>query len=185
MRTSDCDILMVPGRTNSGPNHWQSRWQEKLPTARRVEQVNWEHVDLQDWSKELAAAVTAATRPVVLVAHSAGVNLVAHAAPHLPGGMVRGAFLVAPAGSRFVLEHEAYDMKLAHPPQNPLPFPATVIASHSDPYCPILEAEEWAYAWGAAFSDAGDAGHINTDSGHGPWPEGLMRFAGFLQKLNA
>jgi predicted alpha/beta hydrolase family esterase len=35
----------------------------------------------------------------------------------------------------------------------------------------------------AAIVDAGDAGHVNTESGHGPWPEGLMRFAGFLKQL--
>ena len=30
MRTSDCEILIVPGLTNSGPDHWQSRWEGKL-----------------------------------------------------------------------------------------------------------------------------------------------------------
>ena len=40
-----------------------------------------------------------------------------------------------------------------------------------------------AYAWGAAIADAGSSGHINVESGHGPWPEGLMRFAGFLKAL--
>jgi hypothetical protein len=27
--------------------------------------------------------------------------------------------------------------------------------------------------WGAALVDLGDAGHVNADSGFGPWPEGL------------
>lgn len=183
MRTADCDILMLPGQADAGPNHWQSRWQEKLATARRVEQADWNRVDAAAWSARLGAAVAAAKRPVVLVAHGCGVNLTVHAAASLPAGVVKGAFLVAPAGSRFVLEQDGFDHKLAHLPHDPLPFPATVIASHSDPVCPFLEAEEWAYAWGATFADAGDAGHINTESGHGPWPEGLMRFAGFLQKL--
>jgi predicted alpha/beta hydrolase family esterase len=31
--------------------------------------------------------------------------------------------------------------------------------------------------------DAGEAGHINADSGHGPWPEGTMVFAKFLSQL--
>jgi predicted alpha/beta hydrolase family esterase len=38
MKASEAEILMVPGYTNSGPEHWQSRWQNKLGSARRVEQ---------------------------------------------------------------------------------------------------------------------------------------------------
>ena len=52
-----------------------------------------------------------------------------------------------------------------------------------DPHCAYEKAEDISYAWGAAIVDAGDAGHLNTESGHGPWPEGLMRFAGFLKHL--
>jgi predicted alpha/beta hydrolase family esterase len=33
------------------------------------------------------------------------------------------------------------------------------------------------------FIDAGAAGHINVDSGHGPWPEGSLAFANFMAKL--
>jgi uncharacterized protein len=58
-----------------------------------------------------------------------------------------------------------------------------VVASRSDPHCTYERAEDLSYAWGAALSDAGDAGRINQSSGHGPWPEGLMRFAGFLKAL--
>ncbi|MFW8585524.1 alpha/beta hydrolase [Rhizobium beringeri] len=32
--------------------------------------------------------------------------------------------------------------------------------------------------------DAGESGHINADSGHGPWPEGTMVFAQFLGRLS-
>jgi uncharacterized protein len=68
-------------------------------------------------------------------------------------------------------------------PRDPLPFPSLVVASRTDPYCSYERAEDFAYAWGAAIVDAGEAGHINTEAGFGPWPEGLMRFAGFLKLL--
>jgi uncharacterized protein len=42
-----------------------------------------------------------------------------------------------------------------------------------------------ALAWGSLLVEAGEAGHIDHTSGHGPWPEGMMRFAGFLSKLPA
>lgn len=41
MKVSETHILIVPGYTNSGPNHWQTRWERKLSTARRVEQAEW------------------------------------------------------------------------------------------------------------------------------------------------
>ncbi len=46
------------------------------------------------------------------------------------------------------------------------------------------EAKELAEAWGAELVDAGDSGHLNSESGHGPWPDGLLRFAGFLMGLS-
>jgi predicted alpha/beta hydrolase family esterase len=31
--------------------------------------------------------------------------------------------------------------------------------------------------------DLRESGHVDPDSGHGPWPEGLMTFGKFLQTL--
>jgi predicted alpha/beta hydrolase family esterase len=183
MRTADIDILMVPGWGNSGPEHWQSRWQGRLPTASRVEQADWEHALLGPWTERIIAAVNATRRPCVILAHSLGVLAVGHAAKSFTEGKVAGAFLVAPPGSTAVLDIEGIDNHFAHPPRHKLPFRSVLVASRNDHYCPILEAEELAVAWGSEFVDAGDAGHINTDSGHGPWPEGLMRLAGFLKSL--
>jgi predicted alpha/beta hydrolase family esterase len=68
-------------------------------------------------------------------------------------------------------------------PREKLPFPSAMIASRNDPFCAFDVAEDLARAWGSLFIDAGEAGHINADSGHGPWPEGSMTFAQFLSKL--
>jgi uncharacterized protein len=182
MKTAECDIVMVPGFSNSGEQHWQTRWQSRLATARRVEMPDWEKPVLSDWTAAIVKSAALSTRPVILMAHSLGVLAVVHAASQLPK-TVKGAFLVAPPSETAVLDIANIDIKFAHVPRDPLPFPSVLIASNSDPYCPILEAEEWAYAWGSAFTDAGDAGHLNMESGHGPWPEGLMRFASFLAKI--
>jgi predicted alpha/beta hydrolase family esterase len=183
MRTSDADILFVPGLTGSGPDHWQSRWEAKLSTARRVEQDDWDQPDAVAWPARVVDAVAAASRPVVLVAHSLGVIALVKAAPAMPAGIVRGAFLVGPADVEEPgLKPEALS-SFAPIPRDPLPFPSLVVASRTDPYCSYERAEDFAYAWGAAIVDAGEAGHINTEAGFGPWPEGLMRFAGFLKLL--
>ncbi|MEL6752066.1 MAG: alpha/beta hydrolase, partial [Pseudomonadota bacterium] len=42
---------------------------------------------------------------------------------------------------------------------------------------------DMANAWGAMLVDARESGHINSKSGHGPWPDGLMVLANFLSKL--
>ncbi len=183
MRTSDCDILIVPGYENSGPDHWQSRWERKLSTARRVEQASWTEPKRGEWTARVAAEVARSTRPVILVAHSLGVPTVAHAAARLADGRVRGAFLVGlPDVERPDLVPGVL-LDFAPLPRDPLPFPSVLIASRTDPYCAYDTAEDVAYAWGSAIVDAGDAGHLNAESGHGPWPEGLMRFAGFLKTL--
>jgi leucyl aminopeptidase len=36
-------VLVLPGWQNSGPEHWQSRWQAAHPHWRRVEQADWLH----------------------------------------------------------------------------------------------------------------------------------------------
>ena len=181
MRISDFDILIIPGLGGSGPGHWQSRWEAKLSTARRVEQDNWLNPRLEDWTARIIAEVEAAQRPVLLVAHSLGVTAVVHAAPRLPKDVVRGAFLVAPPADSVLLE--AAGPGFTPLPHAPLPFPSVLVASRTDPYAPYEESEEISYAWGSRLLDAGEAGHINNDSGHGPWPEGLMSLAGFLKQL--
>jgi predicted alpha/beta hydrolase family esterase len=183
MRTSDCDILIVPGYTNSGPDHWQSRWQQRLSTARRVEQDDWHRPVRDAWVSRLRETVEGCRRPVVLIAHSLGVVTVVHAAPLLPSHGVRGAFLVAPPDVEAPDLVPAIERSFAPIPRDPLPFPSLLVASRSDPYCSYHRAEDFAFAWGSALLDAGEAGHINTESGFGPWPEGLMRFAGFLKRL--
>jgi len=182
MRANEADILIIPGLGNSGPDHWQSRWEAKLPTARRIIQKDWERPQLEDWRKRIVAEVAAAEKPVVLVAHSLGAVAVAHAAAELEG-KVRGAFLVAPPSPRIIAGLDPIDPDFADIPMAPLPFPAVLVASHDDTYAHYAETEELARAWRAEIADAGASGHINAESGHGPWPEGLMRFVGFLKKL--
>ena len=181
LRISDFDILIIPGLGGSGPDHWQSRWEAKLSTARRVEQRTWDSPRLEDWTSRIIAAVEGARRPVLLVAHSLGVTAVVHAAPNLPPGVVRGAFLVAPPADSVLVE--AAGPGFTPLPRAPLPFPSVLVASRNDPFAPYEESEEISYAWGSRLLDAGEAGHLNMDSGHGPWPEGLMSLAGFLKQL--
>ena len=161
MRTSDVDILIVPGWSSSGPDHWQSRWERNLPTARRVEQDDWLRPDRDRWVGRLIEEAARSVRPPVLVAHS-------------PGWPVT-------AGETF----DSGNAGFAPLPMIRLPFPSALVSSSDDPYCHKERAVALALAWGARLIDAGAAGHINVASGHGPWPEGVLRFGSFLKGLNA
>ncbi|MEZ5840588.1 MAG: alpha/beta hydrolase [Hyphomicrobiales bacterium] len=184
MKAADADLLIIPGLSNSGPDHWQSRWQARLSTARRVEQTDWEAPECGAWTATIAAAVAEATRPVVLIAHSLGVMAVAQAAANLSPDKVRAAFLVAPADVEDEQRTPDLIRSFAPVPLDPLPFPSVLVASRNDPYCTFSRAEDFGYAWGSLFIDAGDAGHINSDAGFGPWPEGSLVFARLLARLS-
>lgn len=195
MRVREIEILIVPGWTGSGPDHWQSRWARNLSTARVVEQDDWDRPVRSLWVPRIVEAVKAATRPVVLVAHSCGVAATVHAAPELANLAVAGAFLVAPPDVEDRAPMEAFlretggDLALpegfAPLPSQPLPFPSKLIGSSTDPYCSVERAHAFGACWGSDVSIIAGAGHINSASGHGPWPEGLLTFGMFLKSLGS
>ena len=182
MKAAEADILIVPGYTNSGPDHWQSRWQAKLSTARRVEQDAWSKPVVEDWTDRFAQTANACTRPIVVVAHSLGVATAVQALPKIEKP-IAGAFFVAPPEVDNPKIRPKHLMTFGPYPRDPLPFPSMVVASRNDPFGSFDHAGDIANAWGAMFIDAGESGHLNAESGHGPWPEGSMVFARFLAKL--
>lgn len=187
MRAADVDILLLPGWTGAGPDHWMTRWQVRLKTAQRVEQDDWDVIDKAKWTGRLLKRIASATRPIILVAHSCGVPTIVHAAPRMvdvPQKIV-GAFLVAPPSEAACAVLPNTDATFAVYPREPMPFPSLLIASRTDEHCTYEEAGDLALAWGSELVDAGDSGHLNTASGHGPWPEGVLRLASFLQRLPA
>lgn len=182
MKIADAEILILPGLGNSGPGHWQRRWAERFTTGRVVEQDEWDEPDLRDWTAAIVEAVEAAQRPVVLIAHSLAVSALVHAAPRLPAGKVHGAFLVSPP------DHEGKAIPRAalsfgDVPRDPLPFPSLLVASNNDELVSPERAADMAGSWGSELHFAGDAGHINVASGHGPWPEGLLMFTRLMQRI--
>ena len=185
MKIADADILIVPGYTNSGPEHWQSRWQARMSTARRVEQEQWTKPERDPWCASVRRAVSDAERPVILIAHSLGVAACVQAIDEdrALADKVAGAFLVAPPEVDNPAIRPKHLMTFGPYPAAPLPFPAFVVASRNDPFGSFERAQEVSADWGAFLVDAGEAGHINEKSGHGPWPEGLMLFAELMRRV--
>lgn len=161
-------ILNIPGWQNSGPLHWQSLWERLDARIVRLEQADWEQPSREAWQARLVDRL-ADGRPTVLVAHSLGCVLVAHAAPQLRN--VVGALLVAPPSLDEPTLPDSV-RSFAPIPRPRLPFRSIVVASSDDPFCPPPLARELATAWGARLVNVGAKGHLNSDSGLGAWPEG-------------
>lgn len=168
---SEVTVLNVPGLGGSGPQHWQTVWEARDPSLRRVEQRDWDAPVLDEWLAALKDEVARAPSPVVLVAHSLGVALINHWAG-LTGGRVRGALLVAPADVDSK-EHPLEAQRFGPMPLSPLPFTSIVVASENDPLVSLERARYFADCWGSRFVDVGALGHINSNSGLGVWDSGL------------
>lgn len=171
-------VLIVPGWQNSGPAHWQTLWQQAHPEYIRVEQTDWERPVERDWVEALDYTIAVLPEPPVLVAHSLGCITVARWASRFQRP-VRGALLVAPPD---VERSDTPDeiLGFAPIPLARLPFPNILVASTNDPYCTIERAQQLADAWGSRFVNVGAMGHINTDVGFGPWPQGERLLAELL-----
>jgi predicted alpha/beta hydrolase family esterase len=184
MKISEAEILLVPGYGETPPGHWLQRWAGKMANARVIDMPAPFHPVRKTWVEAIEGAVAAAERPVVLVAHSLGAIACVHAAQTLDKDKLRGALLVAPTDLAREEPKPAFDVGDFLPvPMGPLPFRSRVVASHTDPCCEFETAMRFARHWGSHFQDAGNAGHINEESGHGPWPEGLLYFAYLMKDL--
>lgn len=165
------DVLIIPGLGGSAEHHWQTHLERSRPDATRVYQDDWDNPELSYWLDRVAAIV-ARTPGAILVAHSLGCPLVAHLAhrrPHLP---IKAALLVAPADVDSARHTPEHIRAFAPIPLERLPFRSIVVGSRNDPYMSFARVREVAFAWGAGFVDAGVVGHINVESGFGPWLDG-------------
>ena len=168
------NVLILPGWQNSGPDHWQSRW-ERQHSFQRVEQNDWQRPLRGDWISRVEDVVLACNEPAVLVAHSLGCMTTAAWAAHSRNtALVKAALLVAPPDTA------RDDLRQMLPgwgavALQKLPFECIVVASSNDPWCSLARAREFAQAWGAQFVDAGPCGHLNSESGLADWPEAYER----------
>lgn len=163
------NVLILPGWQNSGPDHWQSRW-ERTHGFTRVEQHEWVRPLRGDWISRLEDVLLSLDEPAVLVAHSLGCLHIAAWASHSQNThRVKAALLVAPP------DIEREDNRQVLPGWSPahlqcLPFPTVLLASTNDPFCELERAQLFGSAWGAEWHDVGPMGHLNTESGLGDWP---------------
>ncbi len=177
MRNQAIRYLILPGWQGSPADHWQSHWQNTLPAASRVEQLDWQQPQPRDWVASLDRRLAEVGIPTILIAHSLGCITVARWAAQASGHAlqrVRGALLVAPAD----VERDGCPQALcsfAPIARQPLPFPTRVVGSSNDPAASVPRVLELAEQWGSEVAIVQGAGHINAQSGFSHWEQGFAQ----------
>ncbi|WP_409422713.1 alpha/beta fold hydrolase [Pseudaeromonas sp. ZJS20] len=167
-------LLLVPGYQDSGPDHWQTRWHATHPQWRRVRDQDWQTPDLAQWTQVLCRHLADSPTPLHLVAHSFGCLASLSAASTHPE-KIASLFLVAPPDpAHFAIPDEAL------PPPT---CPTSLLLSDNDPWLAADRAALLARRWQLTPQHLGSQGHVNADSGHGHWPDGLARLAAHLRGL--
>ena len=169
-------ILFVPGLRDHVEDHWQTHLAREIAGSRTVPPLTEDRLSLRARVAALDAALHDIAGDVILVAHSAGVLMVAHWAQS-PTRTIRAALLATPADVEKPLP-EGYPTfaELAANgwlpiPRRPLPFPSLVVASRNDPLARFDRVYALAGSWRADLVDAGNVGHLNPAAGFGRWPD--------------
>lgn len=139
-------------------------------------------MDLNSWQDRLVDAAETGDRPRLIIGHGLGATVAALASRRLADIPIAGAVLVEPLDPQCA-PRQQIDAAPPALPDEPFGFPAMVIAPRNHPHVSFARARALVESWGAVFVDAGEAGVIHETTGHGLWPEGLMRLGRFLMRL--
>jgi len=172
-------IVIVHGYDGSGAGHWQ-RWLEDELRQRRVPVA---FPDLPEpaapqkdrWVTALAELVAGVPPPVVFVCHSLGCWAVDHLFTERGLLGAQAALLVAPPSPYLLFE--PVESFLPPPCRDdvwaPIAARTLLVGSDNDDFTTPEEINGIANALGIRSEIIPGGGHINVDSGHGPWPFAL------------
>ena len=169
-------ILIVPGLREHVAEHWQTLLAARLSNVRSVAPLTTDKLDCMARVRAIQHELEQIDGPVILVAHSAGVLMVAHWAAHY-SRPIKGALLAAPPDldavwpenypSSETLRNQGWNPL----PQGPLPFRSIVAGSTNDHLASLPAVTRMAEGWGAELLNLGDVGHLNPAAGFGHWQQ--------------
>lgn len=180
MTRNGTTVLIVPGLREHVPDHWQTLLAAGLARVRTVPPLEQDKLSCAARVDALERTLRAIDGPVILVAHSAGVLMVAHwAHTTVWRRQIQGALLATPADVEhpFPAGYPSTDALRENGwlpiPRSRLPFPSLLAASRNDPLCAFERAQGLAQDWGSELEDLGEVGHLNPAAGYGEWPQSL------------
>jgi uncharacterized protein len=166
------NYFIIPGFGGSGPKHWQTFFEKQGTNYRRIEQKDWNNPDLKEWSEIIENLLSDFDpKTVVLIGHSLGCHAITNWAVRHPRN-IKAALLVAPPDLN-VLDEQLHTRFINTMITDRLRFKSMVVASTNDQWATIEKSKEMAECWGSRFVNIGAAGHINAQSGHYEWKQGL------------
>ena len=175
MNSATPTVLIVPGLRDHVDAHWQTLLAARLPHVRTVPPMGREDLECTARVEAIEREAQAVDGPLVIVAHSGGVVMLAHWAQRTRRP-VQGALLAAPPDFERPMP-EGYPALEAlraggwlPVPRTRLPFPSIVAASRNDPLADFDRVAQMAQDWGSRLVDLGEVGHLNPASGYGEWP---------------
>lgn len=173
-------VLIVPGLRDHVADHWQTLLAAKLARTRNVRTVpllGRKHLSCGERVRMIHFELERIDGPVILVAHSGGVIMLAHWAQWYRHADVVGALLAAPADFETPMPDGYPTVETLQAqgwlpiPRARLPFPSIVAASSNDPLASLPRVEQLSRDWGSTYVRLGAVGHLNPASGFGEWPE--------------
>ncbi|MBS7691596.1 serine hydrolase family protein [Pseudomonas lalucatii] len=179
-------VLIVPGLREHVAEHWQTLLATKLSKVRSVPPLQADKLSCAARVEAIQHALEQIDGPVILVAHSAGVLMVAHWAARF-SRPIKGALLAAPPDllaswpqgypTPESLRTNGWDPL----PAARLPFPSIVAASSNDHLSSLASASRLAQGWGSQLVNLGAVGHLNPASGYGEW----LQAEDFIRQLDS
>jgi predicted alpha/beta hydrolase family esterase len=169
-------VLIVPGLREHVAEHWQTLLEARLSNVRCVPPLETDKLDCAARVRAIQNELEQIDGPVILVAHSAGVLMVAHwAARH--SGPIKGALLAAPPDldadwpQGYPSPHALSANGWTPLPKGALPFRSIVAASTNDHLASLAAVTRMARHWDSELVNLGEVGHLNPASGFGHWPQ--------------
>jgi hypothetical protein len=176
--TRTVPTVVIPGWRGSGEGHWQSWLEDELADAgretRRPAFADLEVPGLADWRDALRAAIADLTPGGYdVVAHSLGAVLwLHHVTAHADSPTAGRVLLVAPPSPHTDIPGAT---AFFPPPLDVDTVRAgadgtVLVGSDNDPYLPEGIADAYGRPLKMATTIVADGGHLNPESGYGPWP---------------
>lgn len=165
-------VLILYGWHGSDAPHWQAWLKEALEkdgfkvSFPQLSDKLKPHKDI--WVEEARQAFQA-LKPDIVITHSMGNTLWFHLCNEKLIHSVENLLLVAPP--RDLSDYE--DVQSFFPVETPTDLHAVeslMVCSDNDPYMDLEESRELSHDLKCELKVLKDAGHINSDSGFGPWP---------------
>ena len=166
------NYFIIPGIGNSGEGHWQTYFETLGNNFKRIEQLDWDTPNCNDWTETIEKAISNYDpKDVVLIGHSLGCIAISCWAKQYNKN-IKGALLVAPSDTE-APKYTFATTGFSPVPQDKINFKTIVVTSSNDPWVSMERVLLFAQNWNSELINIGEAGHINASSGHYEWIQGL------------